>query len=328
MVASIVACGYLEKSHEHLPTDAWVLGIAFLSVGLMTGRVRHLRQRKIAGNKDGGPYRVKLFNYLFAFLGSAFGLWALSFIQDYLGLGGQVSFEQAFIPAAFVVAWAGVVWPKPIPIAMTCLLHEVMPAGGGDRSISDAASPFDQPPEGALRINPLRLKRIRATHPWLVAVKASRVKELDDPIKLLWPNREPPLAYHVLGEASFELDPITKQEQWDEITIRLKGSEDVSKVSGAAAVSRSLVVMKPFLRPGASRKKRVLTYRWDQSVPAGTIQVVDASTETLSIENGSIIILATEGVARAFEVEIGAPVFTLKEAVNFRPPQLEDYVKV
>ena len=138
-----------------------------------------------------------------------------------------MTFELAFVPAAFVVAWAGVVWTKPVPIAVTCLLHEIMPAGGGDKAISTTATPFDETPEGALRINPLQIKRILSTHPWLVPVKASRVPELDDPIRPLWPRREPPVAYHVLGGASFEPCPYTNQEQWDEITIRLKGSDDV-----------------------------------------------------------------------------------------------------
>ena len=90
------------------------------------------RQRKASGTRDGRAYRQGLFNYLFSSVGSAFGLWALYWIQEEIGLGEKVEFEQAFVPAAFVVAWAGVIWPKPIPIAVTCLLHEVMPAGGGD----------------------------------------------------------------------------------------------------------------------------------------------------------------------------------------------------
>ena len=72
--------------------------------------------------------------------------------------------------------------------------------------ISTTATPFDETPEGALRINPLEIKRILSTHPWLVPVKASRVPELDDPIRPLWPRREPPVAYHVLGGAS--LNPV------------------------------------------------------------------------------------------------------------------------
>jgi hypothetical protein len=93
-------------------------------------------------------------------------------------------------------------------------------------------------------------------------------------------------------------------------------------------MNRSIVVMKPFLKPGTPRKKRITTYRWEKSVLQASIQNVDATTETLSIENGSVIVLATEGVARAFEVEIGAAVYRLNEAAGFRPPQLEDYVKV
>ena len=245
-----------------------------------------------------------------------------------MGLGDQVTFELAFVPAAFVVAWAGVVWTKPVPIAVTCLLHEIMPAGGGDKAISTTATPFDETPEGALRINPLQIKRILSTHPWLVPVKASRVPELDDPIRPLWPRREPPVAYHVLGGASFEPCAYTNREQWDEITVRLKGSDDVGALSGSAGTNRSIVVMKPFLKPGTPRKKRITTYRWEKSVWEASVQHVDSTTESLSIENGSVIVLATEGVARAFEVEIGAPVYRLPDASGFRPPQLEDYVEL
>ena len=63
-------------------------------------------------------------------------------------------------------------------------------------------------------------------------------------------------------------------------------------------------------------------------MPEGTVQHVDATTERLSLEDGSIIVLATEGIARAFEVEIGAPVYRWNDAAGFRPPQIEDYVKV
>jgi hypothetical protein len=194
--------------------------------------------------------------------------------------------------------------------------------------VSTTATPFDETPEGALRINPLEIKRVLATHPWLIPVKASRVPELDDPIRPLWPRREPPVAYHVLGGASFEPCSHTNKEQWSEVTIRLKGSEDVGSLSGSASATRSIVVMKPFLTPGTPRKKRITTYKWEKSVWEASIQHVDATTETLSLESGCIIVMATEGVARAFELEIGAPVYRLPEAAGFRPPQLEDYVEL
>ena len=327
-VPFIVGIGFVANHYPNVPCDAILLGTAFLLCGLLTGRVRHFRQRRRAGCKDGSSYVPALFNYIFSPVGSAFGLWALYKIQEEIGLGEKVSFEQAFVPAALIVAWAGVVWPKPLPIAVTCLLHEIMPAGGGDASVSTTASPFDKPPEGALRINPLFIRRIRSTHPWLVPVKASRVPELDDPILPLWQRVEPPPAYHIMGDASFEPDPYTNKEQWNEITIRLRGSDDVGSVGGSAANNRSIVVLKPFLSPGVSKKKRLVTYKWEKAVPQASIQNVDATTETLSLEDGCIIILATEGVARAFELEICTPVYRLTEAANFRPPQLEDYVKL
>lgn len=255
IIGAATGIGRIEKLNPQFHSESLLLGLAFLTVGLIVGRAQHLRQRLAAGTKDNRNYRPALFNYLFSSVGSALGLWALYFIQDQLGLGDQVTFELAFVPAAFVVAWAGVVWTKPVPIAVTCLLHEIMPAGGGDKAISTTATPFDETPEGALRINPLQIKRILSTHPWLVPVKASRVPELDDPIRPLWPRREPPVAYHVLGGASFEPCPYTNQEQWDEITIRLKGSDDVGALSGSAGTNRSIVVMKPFLKPGTPRKK-------------------------------------------------------------------------
>ena len=327
-IASLVSTGVLEAKFPDFHSDALLLGLAFLGVGTVIGRVQHLRQRRAAKTKDGRNYVPAFFPYLFSSLGSGVGLLILYFIQDFIGFADTMPFDLAFVPAAFVVAWAGVVWPKPTPIAVTCLLHEIMPAGGGDKAISTTASPFDQPPEGALRINPLEIKRVRALHPWLVPVKASRVAEFDDPIRPLWPRKEPPKTFHILGDATFEPDPYTKKAQWSEITVRLKGSDDVASVSGAAAQNRSLVVLKPFLRPGESRKTKMVTYRWEKPVPEGTVQHVDATTERLSLEDGSIIVLATEGIARAFEVEIGAPVYRWNDAAGFRPPQIEDYVKV
>jgi hypothetical protein len=329
VLGSAICFGVLKQREIVSNTTPLLLGLAFLMAGSLQGRVQNLRQRFAAGTKDGGKYFPSLFGFFFASLGSAFGLWALFLIQDLLGLGGDVGFEQAFVPAAFVVAWAGVVWPKPTPIAVTCILHEIMPSGGGDKTITTTATPFYEPPSGALRIDPLRVKRIRSIHPWLVHVKASRVPEFDDPIRPLWPYRHPPQSFHILGNAVFEPDPVTNQEQWNEITIHLKGSEGVSSVSGS--VSKKLVVLKPFLKPkllGRFRKKEQTTFRWEEAVPEGTVQRVDATTETLSIEDGSIIVFATEGVAKAFEVEFGAPVYSFVEAARFRPPQIEDYVKV
>jgi len=254
-------------------------------------------------------------------------LFALYELQALMGIGENVGFEEGFLPAAFVCAWAAVVWPARIPIAVTCLLHEVVPTGGGETFVDDSASPFEKPPKGALRLNPLRLRRVRAVHPWLVPVKASRIRFLDDPIRNLWARREPPMPYHILGSATFEADELTKQAQWQRITIRLKGQEDVTTLTGGVQAQR-MVVLRPFLDPGESRKSQLKTYVWDRTVPDLTVQAVDAMTERLTLTNGCVIVMSTEGIARAYELEIAAPVYELTEAIWFRPPQLEDYVKV
>lgn len=331
--------GYAENAVERLPidrplrrgdlfpADVLLLGVGFLAVGMISDRPMHFRQRRAAGLKDGSAFTPKMFPYVFAGLGSAVGLGLLYVLQDFFRIGVDIDFDEAYLPAAFVAAWAAVIWPPRIPIAVTCMLHEVMPTGGSDAFVQDTANPFERPPEGALRLNPLKIRRVRSLHPWLVPVKASRIPELDDPIRPLWPRREPPLNYHILGEASFEADEVTKHEQWDRITIRLKGQDETRTLKGSAQTQR-MVILRPYLDPGESRRSQIRTYTWEQGVPDGTVQIVDANTQKLLLTDGCVIVLSTEGVARAYEVEIGAPVYQLNEAIGFRPPQLEDYVKV
>lgn len=334
-----VAVGFAENFFERLPVDrplrrghvfpgdVLLLGGAFLAVGMLKDRPQHFRQRRAARLKDGSAYRPQLFPFVFASLGSAVGLGLLYFLQDFFRIGVDIDFDEAYLPAAFVVAWSAVIWPQRRPIAVTCMLHEVMPTGGADAKVRESANPFEQPPEGALRLSPLRLRRVRALHPWLVPVKASRIPELDDPIRPLWARRESPLPYHILGDASFEADEHTQQEQWDRITVRLKGQDESRTLSGSAMTQR-MVVLRPYLEPGESRKSQVRTYTWERVVPDGTVQIVDSTTQKLLLTDGCVIVLSTEGVARAYELEIGVPVYQLSEAINFRPPQLEDYVKV
>jgi hypothetical protein len=212
---------------------------------------------------------------------------------------------------------------------VSCVLHEVIPVGGADSAPAvGQANAFDVPPEGALRFNPLATRRTLVMHPWLVPVRSSRIAELDDPIQPLW-DVPPPLASdHVLGEASFEPDPLTKQDQWEVITVRLRGRADMSSVKSGDSQTKRMVVLRPFPATGRTTRARMATYRWEQNVPEDTIQILDATTQTAELRDGDILLLSSEGVAKAFEVEIGAPVFRFADANAFRPPQLEDYVEV
>ena len=105
-------------------------------------------------------------------------------------------------------------------------------------------------------INPLRIKRIPATHPWLVMVKASSGSRTDDPIQLVSiVNLHRPFILLVKRLSSLIL---YQQEQWNEITIKLRGA-DTAKLSGGAAVTQSIIVMKDISRPGTPRRKQKTT---------------------------------------------------------------------
>jgi hypothetical protein len=291
----------------------------------MLGRVRNLRQRKSAGRRDGEAYFPGLFRLLLALLGPAVGLYLLQ--QLYLAMFGELfNFDQSFVIALHVVGWTAVIWQRPVPIAVYCMLHEVMPYGGIDGK-GDTALSFEEVPEGSLRINPLKLRKTRAVHLWKVPVQAARIEDLDDPVRMLWSRPTPPLSSHVMGEACFEPDPITKKPQTEEITIRIRGGSDVSSVGQGNAQSRRLVVLRAFPVPGTSSERHLTTYRWDKGIAEQCVQIMDATRDRVSLRSGDLIVLSTEGVARAYEVECGAPVYYCPEMATFRQPQIEDYVK-
>lgn len=301
-----------------------LMGLCFLGAGLVAGRVRNMNQRKAAGFRDGRPYKADLFPYLLAFLGPSVGLFLLHLL---FGPLGGLDFNQAYVGSLHVLVWAALVWPKPDPIARTVLLHEVVPTSGDDPVAKDAANPFDQPPEGALRFNPLQTKRIRVVHPWLVPVRGARIADLDDPIRPLWTRPPPPLALHIWGEARFEPDPITRGTQGEVVTVTLKGDEDTVQLEGSEGQVRRMVILRPYLPPGVARRKRVATYAWDDDVPEQSVQVIDNTVDSATLRDGDVIVIGAEGVVRAYEVEIGDALYSHLDAAAFRPPQLEDYVK-
>ena len=301
---------------------AMITGVAFMTIGLLAGSNRNLRQRKAAGRRDGKPHRLDAFPALMALIGPMVGIALL-----YQILGGLMDFSQAYTGSLYVVVWAAVLWARPEPIARACILHEVVPAGGGDKEVKATALGFERPPEGALRFNPLRTKRMLVMHPWLVPVSSSRIDKLDDPVRPLWPERAPLLPHHILGEASFEPDPVTRETQWDVVTIKMGARTDVSTVMVEDSKTRRIVVLRAFPK-GFMRRRRVRTYKWESGGPRDSIQVLDATVETATLMEGDLVVLSAEGVARAFEVELGKPLYSYAEFEAFRPPQLEDYVKV
>ena len=321
-----VACGFLSAAGPPPWTvvPAW-LGLVFLCTGLAVGRAREVRQRRVA---TAGLFLPFSFRHVLALVGPTFTLLSLQGVLWAIR-GDVLSFEEAWIAVVVVAMWAAVVWPPRVPIGVTCILHEVVPFGGNDRATEDgAAVPFDRAPEGALRFHPLRTTRIQSMHPWLVPVRAARIAELDDPILPLWPPPTPRPASHILGDAAFEPDPLTAMLQWDEITIHLGSRHDVGALTSGDVQTRRLVVLRPFPVPGSSRRTGMTTWRWESAVPAGSYQLLDATVDSATIRHGDVLVMSLEGVARAFEVEFGVPVYTLGDAVDFRPPQVRDYIGV
>ncbi len=309
-----------------LPISTFV-GLQFLTVGLFDDRLRTRRQRAATGRRDGRPYRPSRFRYVLAAFGPSSGLLLLLWLHELFI--GSADFAQASVISLHVFAWAAVLFPKRSPIAVSCLLHEVVPAGGRDRGAKPGqVVSFDQPPEGALRIDPVQVRRLRVIHHWVVQVRDPRIEDLDDPIRPLWPRRPIPLSNHVLGDASFEPDAVTQQPQWRSITVRLKNQVDVDQIHEFNAQQRRMVVLRPFSSLMDSLFRTGRTYQWDKALPRNAMSVVDASTTELTLRDGDVLILSTEGVARAFELEIGSPVYDRAAFGHQRPPQLEDYVVI
>lgn len=305
-----------------------VLGTVFLMEGLLDGSTRHLRQRLASGQRNGEPWKPGRFKYTLAFVGPSMGLFLLMQAVRLLQ-GGSPGFEQAFVAAIFVLAWVAVLWPTLTPVAMHCLLIEVRPSSGKDEKGGDTALDFDQVPKGALRINPVEMRPTRAIHPWLVPVQLGRIEDLDDPVKPLWGRPNRPRDHHILGDASFELDPVSKQPQFDVITLRLRAPDDVTTISGGNAQSRRIAVLRAYPVGDARRGQQSVTYRWDTNrLPPGSMQVVDSTTRALELRDGDVLVLSSEGVARAYAVEIGAPVYKWGPLSTSRTPQVEDYAKL
>lgn len=328
LIGSVALSGYAAGRFEgnelvSALSRALLVGLSFLTIGLMASRAQNQRQRRTAGRKDGKEYKPQVFPAFLATAGPLMTLFGVFMVVKGL------DFSQAFVVSLLVVVWAGVVWPKRSPIMVSCVLHEVVPTGGADSRPRDGkANPFDMPPEGALRFNPLNIKRTRVMHPWLVPVRSSRIAELDDPVRPLWDTPPELQTDHVLGDAHFEPDPLTKLDQWDVITLKLKSRSDTSSVSAGGANTKRIVVLRAYPAPGTSSEAQTSTYRWDENIPAESMQVLDPTTESINLRDGDILVISSEGVAQAYQLEVGAPVYRLVDANAFRAPQLEDYVEV
>lgn len=330
LVAAAALFGALSPASGALPAVGLggLLGLSFFAIGLASGDPEHLRQRQATGRRDRRPVRPEPLLFLIAALGPSLSWIGLAWL---LGLSATSDFTQAHVIALHVVVWAAALWPREEPTAVACLLHEVIPTGGRDPGPDQAARPFEEHPEGALRVSPLLTQRTRLVHPWVVPVRGPRIARFDDPVRPLWPSPTSPHPFHLLGDARFELDPRTRRAQQDEITVHLGvegGERGWGSLSEENAQSWRIVVLRPSAPPGLRRSRLPQLYTWDAKIPTEMVQVIDGRTEKISLRDGDLLLVSAEGVAYAYELEIGAPLFGLGLLSSRRVPQLEDYVKV
>ena len=66
-------------------------------------------------------------------------------------------------------------------------------------------------------------------------------------------------------------------------------------------------------------------HRWESALHRDAVQVLDGATATLTLRDGDVLVTSTEGVARAYEVELGASVSAGHPMTLSRLPQVEDY---
>jgi len=307
--------------------ESVLFGVCYLAAGLVFERPTAWGQRWAAGRIDGRAVRLFGREYILALFGPMVTMWLTMQMVETV-TKQMVGFESAFVVSLLALAWAGVVWKRPPPRAVDVLLHEVVPSGGREEIPDGVALDFNRPPEGALRIRPLRVRGTRSTHVWRVPVTQPRIDELDDPIRPLWRDKRDPPSHHLIGEAAFEPDS-NGGPQWNELTLRLGIGRDVTVLHDHDVQTRRMVIIRPF-PPAADRQRSMQgtmrTYRWDEPFRPGSLQVVDGATRTLSLRDGDLIVVSSEGLARAYLVEFGRPVDTRRGRVELRLPQLQDYV--
>ena len=303
-----------------LSARATLLGAQFLAIALAAGHPRNLRQRIHASGAGRMVGRVS-FRHVLAGLGPtlAYGGHGVCFA---FAFGRLPSLSEAYVVCLLVPVWCGLLWAAPVPEWVACLWHEVVPRSGMDKVPDGVALAFDTPPTGALRFTPLSVRRTRTIHPWFVPVQQARIGRHDDPVERLWEPPQPFPGAHVLGDASFI--PRNGTVQTDQITLRLSSRSDSMVLTQDDAQAARIVILRAFPK---SRRRALRAYRWERPQSEGAVQVLDASCSEASLRDGDVIVLSSEGVARAFELELGQS-FVSGPARPWRAPQLMDYVEV
>lgn len=302
---------------------AALVGVCFVALPLALQRRQNRWQRARASDEQALDWLKPL---LLDALGPSLCLVVLHLSAGAPQLASRASgFDEAGMVTIAILSWAIALWPRPQPLARLVLLHEVRPAGGVNPAQSWQPGAAAAPPRGSLRVSPVALRRTRIFHPWWVPVRGGRVAGNDVPSVALWPSDEPTSsADHVLGEAAFLPDD-SGQVQTGEITIQLTeapGTVEARRVEELG--QRRVVVLRAFGRTPRSTSP----WRWSPALTMDAVQEARAGVRTLTLRDGDLLVLASGGVARAYEVELGVTLTERRDAERLRTPSLGDYTQL
>lgn len=256
--------------------------------------------------------------WLLATLG--LGVFHTLYLLRYDALG----FNGVLIHMLFVCMCTAALFPRPVPIAMACLFHEVRPAGAEKPQEEARVRDFTESPEGALVFNPLNVERTGRIHFCRIPVESNSLTLFESNAPWLWPLEGMAAQAHLFGFVSFESSGT--KPQWQEVTIRKAARDVVSWKSEMGYNLQRMLILRPYTSSWFRRRGTVFDH--EGKAFEGQIQSMGDLADTMSIQHGDLILLSIGGVIRAYEFEIGAPLYEQDLVAHERLPILEDYVSV
>lgn len=300
-------------------------GSTFLLAGLLLTPPRDFQQF-VVGQRHQGRTRLAILLRLLGPLLAAFllpfpsmTLFHWLFLTQFSGLG----FGGVMVHALFACLMYAALYPRPVPVAMACIFHEVRPSGSGEDDAEKIAD-FVKSPEGSLVFNPLNIERTRRLHPCLMPVESNQLALFESRAPHLWPLEGLPPQSFLLGHASFEVSG--GKPQWTTVTIRKASRDVISWKSHLGYNLQRMLILRAF-SPRWFRRNREAFEHEGRSWEGQTQSLGDVS-DTMNLMNGDIVVLSIGGVIRAYEFEIGCPVYATDLVAHERPGILEDYVSL
>lgn len=303
-----------------------LVGASFLLASSQLTPARDMAQF-VAGQAHHGRPAVRIWLQVLAPLLATWflpvlGLGALN--AFYLERYGDLGFSGAMLHALVICLFTGALYPRAVPVAMACIFHEVRPKGEEEEPEEGKVSDFTASPEGSLVFNPLHVERTRRIHPVLIPVESPQLALFEARVPYLWPLEGVAPQNQLLGHASFEVQGA--YPQWQEITVRKASRDLIAWKSQLGFNLQRILILRSFSESWLPIQE--VTFDHEETRWEGQVQSMADPGDTLSLRTGDMVVLSVGGSIRAYELEIGAPVYPGDPVAHERLPVLEDFVRV